>query len=288
MTTNLSVTLAIANDAITQAISERDAIKLANPEFNPVLTQDEFVVSISKYDDWHISQHMLIREITEQVNAITVLVTAKKEELEAKARILGNPVDYNIKYITERETQLANLISQRKQIVDADHPDLVIRAAYNHYEYMDYKTASKKYTSKLAEKEKRITELQRKVYYIQLVIDEETWRPKYEEYAAKNSLDVDYDNLFDVCNLHYLMSLKGNRYGLPCCCGALQNMEACVFVTNEDIDSGSYMDHYWVPSADTCNRDTKILGIRTNHGTHKYPIGLIANTEPWVTMTRPL
>ena len=109
MTTNLSLTLAIANDAITQAISERDSFKLENPEFNPLLTQDEFVVSIGKYDDWHISQHMLIREITEQVNAITVLVTAKKEELEAKARILGNPVDYNIKYITERETQLANL-----------------------------------------------------------------------------------------------------------------------------------------------------------------------------------
>jgi hypothetical protein len=288
MTTNLSLTLAIANDALTQAICERDSFKLENPEFNPVLTQDNFAGYIDNFAHWAKFQDMLSCELREQLNAITHQVTAKKEELEAKARILGNPVDYNIKYITEREPQLANLISQLNQLMDAEHPDLVTRAVYKHYEYMDYKTASKKYTSKLAEKATRITELQREVDYVQLVVDEETWRPKYEQYAANHDLETDYDNLFDVCNLHYLESFRNGRYGLPCCCDAPENMEACVFVPNEDIDSGRYMDHFWIPSAKTCNRDTKILGIRTNHGTHTYPIGLIANTEPWVNMTRPL
>ncbi len=286
MSINLSETLTNANKALTQAISERDSFKLENPVFNPVLTYAEFTEYLENHNVWAQTQDMLSREITEQVNVITLLVTAKKDELEAKARILGNPVDYNIRYITERETQLANLISQLNQLKAEKHPDLVTRAVYDHYEYMDYKTSSKKYASLLSEKEKQITELQREVDYIQLVIDEETWRPKYEQYATLNNLETDYDNLFDVCNLHYLMSLKGDRYGLLCCCGTPQNMEACMFVPDEDVQAGRYMDHFWIPTLDTCNRDTKILGVRTNHGTHKYPIGLISDPEPWVTMTR--
>ncbi len=291
MTTNVHETLASANKALTHAISERDSFKLENPEFNPVLSRDEFTACIGKYKEWLKWQDILICELTDQVNAITHQVTAKKAELKIKARILGKlvdyQVDYNIKYITEREIQLANLISQKNQLIDAVHTDLVTRAAYNHYDYVDYTTASKKYASQLAEKETQITKLQREVGYIQLVIDEETWRPKYEEYAANHVLETDYDNLFDVCNLHYLESFKAGRYGLSCCCGAPENMEACVLVPMEDIDSGRYMDHFWVPSYQKCNRDTKILGIRTNHGTHTYPIGLIADPEPWVTMTRP-
>ena len=171
--------------------------------------------------------------------------------------------------------------------MDAEHPDLVTRAVYKHYEYMDYKTASKKYTSKLAEKATRITELQREVDYVQLVVDEETWRPKYDNTLQTTT----WKQTMTICSMCAICTIW-NHSGMAvmACHAAVVHPKTWrhVFVPNEDIDSGRYMDHFWIPSAKTCNRDTKILGIRTNHGTHTYPIGLIANTEPWVNMTRPL
>jgi len=273
------------NSDLNTAISELKAHKDMHPEFDTYFDKQGFLDCCAKYKEWQTTQIMLIREIAVKIEALQTQVELKKDELNTKADILGKPVDYNVKYITERESQLAKLVAEQGLINKDTHPEPVIKAIMQYNQYETYELGYCNYCDKLEVLEHKVTELQRDTGYISLVIEEETWRPKYEEYAAKYSLAVDYDNMFDVCALHYLESFVGGRYGLPCECGKPEDMEACVCIPTEDFDNGRYMDHYWVPTSETCNRGTKILPKSGKVGTYQYPIGLISYEEPWVLMT---
>lgn len=181
-----------------------------------------------------------------------------KADIAYKSSLRGKQPNYNVEIVTDYEEHIVRLKSQIKKIKQSVQKDQIL---------IDYPTMSvlqnelDNYSDKIANFNKIDGKYYKQLKELNIELTKEIWRSRYISYAETNSLNVDEENIFRVCNTYWIE----------------QNMQSenidCTFDCYCDYSDDDY-DHVIEPGESRCTRGTKII-IEPNSDTIENNIGLI-------------
>ena len=248
------------------------AIRTANPEFSPALSEKAFDARKDAYQTADHAHLNALKKLNTEIMEIRKRIDAKKAEIAKKCVIRGKepPTDYsNYQIISDMEAEIERVKRRIRVPIPPSLTDIEFFKKYPYYwDYLETRkksfviltspilTMSKKLSAELAE--------------LESVLHEDTWRPKYLTYAWRNGLECDDENIFRKCNDHYMCTLLDD-YWFNCPCQADEDEYGC------GSDEEKYGHAFCDGANNRCTRGTKMI---VEWDLDDLPIGFIDESSP--------
>lgn len=257
---------------IAELEQQLTAIRTANPEFSPNLSEKAFDARKEAYQTADYEYINALKKLNTEIMEIRRRIDAKKAEIAKKCIIRGKepPTDYSIfQIICDMEAEIESVKRRIRVPIPPSLTDIKFFKKYPYY--WNYKDTRKEYFVNLTSPIHAMSnKLKAELGELCQALHEDTWRPKYLTYALRNRLECDEENIFRKCNEHCMRMLLDD-YWFDCPCQADEDEYGC---TSDEEEYG----HAFCDGVNNrCTRGTKMY---VEWDVDDLPIGFIDESSP--------